>query len=261
MVAISKRLEGKVAIVTGGSSGIGRGIALRFASEGADVAICSLDPDAALASIRSDIEALGRRVIAERCDVSSRAEVAAFVAATVERLGAVNILVNNAAYMYRGITLEEYSEADWNKSIAVGLDAAFHFMQAVFPHMRDGGGKILNITSGAGIRGGRYAAGYAAAKGGMIALTRTAALDWAQHGIQVNCIAPLAMSEAVEGILKAHPEAKSPFEAMGSRPNALNRLGDPERDIAPPAAFLCSSEADFITGHVLPVDGGQLEID
>ena len=260
--AVPHRLGGKVAIVTGGSSGICRGVARRFAREGASLAICSIDEDEMLTSIEAELTALGCKVVVERCDVGSRDEIQAFTATVADRLGRIDILVNGAAYMFPGASFEDYSVADYEQSIRDGLDSAFHFMQAVFPHLRrEGGGKILNFASIGGIRGARHAGGYAAAKTGLIGLSRTAANDWAQHRINVNCIAPMAMSRSWETHLATLPSGTDPFAAVGTRRNALGYPGDPERDIGPAAAFLCSSDADFITGHVLPVDGGLLELE
>jgi len=259
---LMRRLDGKVAIISGGSSGICRGVALRFAAEGASVAICSIDTESELAAAALDIKARGAEVVAERCDVGARTEIEQFVDATVERFGRVDVLVNGAAYMYPGASFEDYSIADYERSIRDGLDSVFHFMQCVFPYMRDqGGGKILNFASIGGIRGVRRAGGYAAAKMGLIGLSRSAANDWAQYGINVNCIAPMAMSRSWREYLDTFPEGTDPFEIVGTRRNALGRPGDPERDIGPAAAFLCSSDADFITGHVLPVDGGLLDLE
>lgn len=257
-----RRLEGKTAIVTGGSAGLNRGVALRFADEGARIAIASIDPQPDLDSVLTEIGARGADAVARRCDVGDLDQISAFTDRVLDAFGQVDVLVNGAAYMVPPYSFEDYSLDDYEKSIRVGLDSVFHFMRAVFPSMRDqGGGKIVNFSSIGGIRGVRGAGGYAAAKTGIIGLTRAAANDWAQYGINVNAVAPMGMSRAWSEYMQSQPEGTDPFQALGTRSNAFRRAGDPERDIAPAVAFLCSSDADYITGHVLPVDGGLLELE
>lgn len=256
------RLEDKTAIITGGSSGINKGIALRFADEGANIAIASIDSDEMLEAAAATVRQRGAKVFATRCDVGNREDISGLVDRAVEEFGGADILVNGAAYMITQHNFEDYTLDDYERSIRVGLDSAFHAMQLVYPHMRKrGGGKILNFASIGGIRGVKGSGGYAAAKTGLIGLTRSAANEWAQYGINVNAIAPMAMSGAWSAYMETLPPGTNPFDALGTRRNAVGRAGDPERDVGPAAAFLCSSDADYITGHILPVDGGLLELE
>lgn len=256
-----RQLEGKVAIVTGGSSGINREIALRFAQEGAKVAICSIDSDEMRASVVADIAQGGGESFAKRVDVGSREEIHAFVDEVVRKYGGLDILVNGAAYMMGPVPMHDLSVADWDRSLSVGVTSAFHFMRAAFPHMKDKGGRILGFSSIGGLRGVKGGGGYAAAKTALIGLTRSAANDWAQYGITANLIAPMAMSPSWAEFMAAQPTGADPFISIGTRRNAVNYAGDPLDDVAPAALFLCSDGARYITGHILPVDGGLLELE
>ncbi len=253
-----RSLEGRVAIVTGASRGLGRGIALRFAEEGAILSLCARS-ESDLAAVAGEARARGAKVHHRICDVTSRADIDALVSRTAEAEGRIDILVNNAAYMATPIPLDAYDERLWEDVLSGGLTSAFLMMKAVYPHMRKHGGSIVNMTSLGGIRGVKGAGAYGAAKTGLIGLTRAAANDWGRDGIRVNCVAPMAMSDAWAGFMKTRPPGTDPWAAIGIRSNALGYVGDAEMDIAPAVAFLCSDHARYITGAVLPVDGGLLD--
>ncbi len=245
------RLHNKVALVTGGSRGIGRAVALAFAREGADVAITGVSDRVALAQAEQEIAAAGRQVLAIQADVSQQAEVERMVRAVVERWGRIDVLVNNAGVIHP-TKLEEINEAQWSATLAVHLTGVFLCIQAVVPVMKaQGGGKIVNVTAPSALRGSFGVADYAAAKGGVIAFTRNAASELKAHNIQVNCISPVAetrMTDALFAFRRQHlPDTVATF--------AQAKLVEPEA-VAPAFVFFACADADYITGQVLAVDGG-----
>jgi NAD(P)-dependent dehydrogenase (short-subunit alcohol dehydrogenase family) len=242
-------LNGQVAIVTGGGRGIGKAIALRFAREGADVAILELDDqtgDAAAAEIRD----LGRRAVARCVDVSDAEAVAGAVQAAAAELGRLDVLVNNAGVETRAEFLE-LTPDDWRRQVDVNLSGTFYCSQAAAREMRERRyGRIVNISSVAGVIGPIDLAAYGAAKAGIVGLTRAAALDLADDGITVNAVAPGPIeTELMLGVWTA--------EALRERPQhgAIPRFGTVE-EIAHVALFLASPDSGFITGVTIPVDGG-----
>jgi len=236
-------ITGKVALVTGGGRGIGRAIAIGLARAGCDVAISyrerQSDADAAAAEIR----AAGRRSAVFRADVSRNAEVVELARATWAELGPIDILVNNAG-MLRVQRLEDIREEDWNEMLAVNLTSCFLMTQAVLPGMRERRwGRILNLSSVAGQAGSVFGLHYAAAKAGMIGLTRSYARLLAKEGITVNAIAPaLVATEMVVG----NPAVKPDLIPIG-------RFGDVE-EVADVAVMLASNA--YITGQTIGVNGG-----
>jgi NAD(P)-dependent dehydrogenase (short-subunit alcohol dehydrogenase family) len=247
----SVRLSNKVALITGGSRGIGRAVALAFAREGAKVAITGVKDQQALAQVEREIAALGGETLALRADVSQQPEVERLVQHMLERWGQIDILVNNAGII-QPTKLEEISEAQWNATLAVHLTGAFLCTQAVLPGMKaQGGGKIINVIAPSALRGSFGVADYAAAKGGVIAFTRNAASELKAYNIQVNCISPVAetrMSEALFAFRRQHlPVALATFGQA--------KIVEPEA-VTPAFVFFACSDSDYITGQVLAVDGG-----
>ncbi|MBT5047632.1 MAG: SDR family NAD(P)-dependent oxidoreductase [Rhodospirillaceae bacterium] len=240
------RLDGKVAIVTGGSRGIGRAVALAFAAEGADVAITGAQDQEALDNVKAEIEALERRAIASIADVSHRAEIDNFIAAVADRWGRTDILVNNAGVI-RMTPLEDISEEQWDRTIAVHLKGTFNCTQAVIPIMKRGsGGKIINVAAPSALRGSSGVSDYAAAKGGIIAFTLNAANELAPYNIQVNCISPVARTRMTDELIAYRQRHAN--EPSGS----LTRGGTIEPEATtPPFVFFASSESDLITGQTL----------
>jgi NAD(P)-dependent dehydrogenase (short-subunit alcohol dehydrogenase family) len=245
-------LNGKVAIVTGGSIGLGRQMAEGLAEAGADLVLCARKKERC-GQAAQELEALGGDVLALGCDVKKPADVQAVIDATVERFGRLDILINNAGTSW-GAPVEEMTMDQWNKVIETNLTGTFLFSQAagkvMTPQKR---GKIINITSVAGIHGAPpsfQAIGYHASKGGVIAFTKDLACKWGQHNIQVNAIAPgwfpTNMSAAV---IERNRE-------MFLNRVPLGRFGG-ENDLKGAAVFLASAASNFVTGHVLVVDGGQ----
>lgn len=244
------QLAGKKALVTGGQQGIGRAIALRFAREGADIALNYLDDHAASKVIVSEIEAVGRRAIALPADISQRDHLEKLVNQAYAELGSIDILVNNAAIFPRCYFLE-IPETIWDQTFAVNLKAACFTSQAVAARMVASGvgGAIINLSSSA-IQGLPRAAHYVATKSGMIGLTRTMAIELAEKGIRVNAIAP-GLTDTAQ---PRQGHTLEELEALG-KAVPLGRMGRPD-EIAAVAAFLASDEASYITGQTLHVNGG-----
>jgi NAD(P)-dependent dehydrogenase (short-subunit alcohol dehydrogenase family) len=247
------RLAGRVAIVTGAGQGIGRGIARRFAAEGARVVVAEIDEGSGRAVARSIEDELGAEARFVRTDVGVKTDVLALVEQTAADLGGVDVLVNNAWGGGRIERFERKSDAAMEHAFRVGWMGAFWAMQAVFPHMRSAGwGRIVNLCSLNGVNAHMFTAEYNAAKEALRALTRTAAREWARHGICANVICPAAHTLQYETFRRASPENAAKLLAQ----NPMGRMGDPEADIAPAALFLASEEARYVTGNTLHVDGG-----
>ena len=245
------RLSERVALVTGGSRGIGRAVALAFAQEGARVAVLSVSDGAALTAVTRDIAALGADALALRADVTRSADVDRAVRQVVDRWGRIDILVNNAGVLHPS-RLEEISDAHWQATLAVHLTGTFHCTRAAVPPMKaQGGGKIINVAAPAALRGAVGVADYAAAKGGIIAFTRNAATELKTHNIQVNCISPVAETRMTGALVAFRRDAlREPVTTAGegARPG-------PEA-VAPAFVFFACADSDYITGQVLAVDGG-----
>jgi len=242
-------LEGRLAIVTGGARGIGREIAATFARAGADLAVADILPED-LAEVSREIEGLGRRVLADKVDVSKASEVTAFVSRAADKFGRIDILVNNAAYIHYAGFLD-FEEAEWDKVMAVSLKGYFLCGQAAAREMvKAGRGTIINIASIAGEVGVPMGAAYCTAKGGVISLTKLMATELAAHRIRVNAIAPgVVDTENVRRVVG--DDGMKIREALVP----LGRLGTTQ-DIAKTALFLTSDDAGFVSGHIMHVDGG-----
>ncbi len=245
------RLQGKVAIVTGGSQGIGRRIALTFAREGASVVIGDVKDGGGQSTVQ-EIEAASGIARCQPCDVTKFDEFQALVDAAQQAYGRLDILVNNAA-AWRGGTVTEMTIADWEVGRASILDAAYYGCKCAIPWMiESGGGSIISISSVHGLLAARRSAAYEAAKGGLILLMKQVACDYGPHGIRANCICPgLIVTEKSEPRMAEHPERAR----LSAEIYPVRRYGHPD-DIANAALYLASDEASFVTGHALVVDGG-----
>jgi 2-hydroxycyclohexanecarboxyl-CoA dehydrogenase len=246
------RLKDRVAIVTGGASGLGRGIARALAAAGARVAILDVN-EAAAGEAADAIRAAGGEAGAWRTDVTRRADIDAAVTEVLRRYGALDVLINNAGWD-RPIPFLETDEAFWDRILALNLKAHFHMAQAVLPHMiRQGRGKVVAIASDAGRVGSTGEAVYSAAKGGVIAFTKTLAREMARHRINVNCVCP---GPSETPLFQAEFTASRPGLADAlKKAIPWGRLGTPD-DVAGAVVFLASDEAEFITGQTLSVSGG-----
>jgi 3-oxoacyl-[acyl-carrier protein] reductase len=265
-------LTGRVALVTGGSRGLGRADALTLARAGADVAIADIQVEsdsgedaerygvlaqAARAqgmvyteSTVAEIRELGRRALTLKCDVTDREQVDGAVAQVVEELGSIDILVNNAGTLDHVAQFPQQSPELWERDLRVNLTGGFNCAQAVWPHMRDRGwGRIVNMASVAGTLGGFGQASYSTTKAGILGLTRTLALEGGRHGITSNAIVPGVIGTEAFGM--GNPEMN---ERMVNR-TAMRRAGEPQ-EIANAVAFLCSDLASYVTGIGLVVGGG-----
>jgi NAD(P)-dependent dehydrogenase (short-subunit alcohol dehydrogenase family) len=245
------RLRGKVALVTGAGQGIGEGIALAFAREGARVAVAELRPHRAERTAQK-IRDAGGEAIGVVADVGVRADVQRMVAATVDAFGALDTLVNNAQGYALHTPLEQVTDEQFDLVMRTGAKATLWAMQAAFPHLSRGGGRIVNIVSLAAERGDPGLAPYNATKLAILGLTRTAAREWGRHGILVNCIAPAALSRRGMDFAERDPERYR--RMLEARP--IPRFGDPLEDIGPIAVFLASDESRYLTGHTIYADGG-----
>lgn len=248
------RLEGKVAIVTGAASGIGRASAERFAAEGARVVIADLDESGARESAEA-ITGDGGEATHVRVDVTRADDTDAMVSAAVERYGSLDVLFNNAGLATASVPVEETAESVWDAAMAVNVKGVFLCSRAAAPALRRGGGSIIVTSSIMGVRARPGYTAYAAAKAAAIQLARTLALEMASDGVRVNCLAPVATDTPMLGTFigdRDVDEGRSAF--VSSIP--LGRLALPA-DVAEAALFLASDESAFITGTVLPVDGGR----
>jgi NAD(P)-dependent dehydrogenase (short-subunit alcohol dehydrogenase family) len=247
-------LRQTVALVTGAASGLGRGIAEGFAGRGAAVAVADVNSEGSR-MVTDGIRAMGGDAISVTCDVSNRVAVEAAVNTTLEAFGKIDVLVANAGIGMRS-PAEEMTSEQWERVLEINLDGVWFFDQAVGRHMieRGEGGRIINMASIGGLVGVETGnANYCASKGGVIALTRCLAVEWAKHNILVNAIAPSHIrTPLIYQLMQEKPEVREYF----LNNVALGRIGD-VRDVVGPAIFLASEASAFVTGHVLVVDGGH----
>jgi NAD(P)-dependent dehydrogenase (short-subunit alcohol dehydrogenase family) len=244
-------LDGRAALVTGSAQGIGRGIAHALAKEGASVAVVDLNAEGA-AQVAKEITGFGGHAIGIRCDVRESAQVEAAVEQTVAAFGGLNILVNNAMAARLGVPFEETTDDDLMLAFRSGPLAAFYFMRAAFPHLRDRDGRIINIRSGSEVQGLVGFASYVGAKAAVGGLTRAGAREWGRKGITVNAIAPFSLSPMAQAHFEANPDELD--AALSSL--SIPRSGDPETEIGRAAVYLAGPDASFITGCTISVSGG-----
>ena len=248
---VEQKLEGKVAIVSGGSRGIGRGIALTLASLGANIAFCHFRDDEKAKETVSSIEALGRKCYASECDVSSVSNINNFYSEAVKSLGDVDILVNNAGHNVTEV-FEEISEESFERMLNVHVKGTFFMTQAVFRDMkRRGDGRIINITSQLAYKGAGLLTHYSAAKGANTTFTRALALECAGTGVLVNAVAP-----GVTNTDLLTPLADEVLDTLKAA-IPLNRFADVE-EITPAVALLASPEGSFFHGSCISPNGGEV---
>lgn len=247
-------LAGKVAVITGAGSGVGRGMALAFARAGAAVVVAAHHGPAGEA-VASEIVSAGGRGLGVACDVTRVADLRVAVAVAVDAFGYVDTFVHNAvsARSSEPVELEDASIELWQEHAAVSIRALLYGSQAVHPQLRDHAGSMLVLTSPAGIQGSDRLSFYAAVKGAQRGFVKSLAREWGPEGIRVNGLAPLAVTPALDDAFRHDPQMEDRLRSV----IPSGRLGDPESDIGPAAAFLCSDSARYITGQTLVVSGGR----
>jgi NAD(P)-dependent dehydrogenase (short-subunit alcohol dehydrogenase family) len=250
-MSVDFSVKGKVAIVTGGSKGIGRAIALALAEHGADVTLAARGEDA-LASTKREIEALGRRCLTVSANMAKEEDWKRLVDETIATFGGVDILVNGAAIAAGYGPAENTDLKRWDLVMKVNLKAPFVLSTLCLPSMRArGGGSIIHITSNEGLRPTFGMGAYSVSKGALVTLTQLTGKEWAPSGVRVNCIAPgLVRTEMAAPLVEL-------FEKQGKLPNPMKRVGEPD-DIAGIALFLASPAGIYATGQNFTVDGGEL---
>jgi len=247
-------LDGRVAVVTGAGAGIGRGVALAFAAAGAAVVVAAHHVETGDA-VAAEITARGGQAVCVVCDVSSRDEVAAAVAAAVERFGGLDAVVHNAVSNRSNEPVDlESAPADlWEEHAAVSVRPLLYGALAAHRHLVRRQGSLLVMTSPAGIQGSDRLPFYAMVKGAQRGFVKSLAREWGPDGVRVNGLAPLAVTRALEAAFRHDPGMHDRLAAV----IPAGRFGDPEADIGPPAVFLCSDGARYITGQTLIVSGGR----
>jgi NAD(P)-dependent dehydrogenase (short-subunit alcohol dehydrogenase family) len=244
-------LDEMVAIVTGGGQGVGRGVALALAAEGARVAVAGRTLDKCEA-VAKEVAERGGVATAIRCDVSNRAEVDACVAATLAAWGRIDVLVNSAQSKKYG-SVKRMTEDDVDEQWQSGPMGTLRFMQACLPHLIETKGSVVNLGSGSGLEAQAGMAAYAMVKESIRTLSRVAAVEWGRHGVRVNVICPLSDSPGLDEWRNEMPGA---FESQVINRVPLGRVGDPEHDIGRAVVYLAGPDGRYVTGTTLMVDGG-----
>lgn len=243
-------LEGRRALVTGASRGIGRAIALAYARAGADVALLARNADL-LAEVAAAVEAEGRQAIIVPADVLDADSTRAAVGAAIDGLGGLDILVNNAGGNSFSSPVAQMRLSGWEKTMRLNLDSIVHITQQALPALGSGGGSIINVSSVAGLRGAPTMAHYAAAKAALLSFTQSLAIETAWMGVRVNALVPGWIDTDLTDFLRSNEDAERATLARVP----MQRWGTPE-EIAEPAVFLASDASSFMTGQALVVDGG-----
>jgi len=249
-----KLLQGRTAIVTGAGGGIGRGIAQALAAEGAHVVIAARRAstgDETLALIQAE----GGSAIVVQTDVAQRAAVEAAVAAALANFGGLDIVVHNASSgrSSQPTQAEEIVEADWDEQYGIALDAAFYLARASFPHLRDTGrGRFIILSSAQALHGGAMNPIYASVKSAQRGMAKALAREWGPHGIAVNAVAPAAESDAAKAYFERNPQIRQQILSL----IPMRRMGEVRDDIGGAIVALCSDHMRFVTGQIIPVDGG-----
>jgi NAD(P)-dependent dehydrogenase (short-subunit alcohol dehydrogenase family) len=248
------KLAGKVAIITGGGSGIGRATAILFAREGARVVVADVAPEGGRETVET-IRRDGGEAILVEADVSKADDVVEMVDATIEAFGRIDVLFNNAAVTIPASVVEA-SEEVWDRTMAIDLKGVFLPCKYAIPHMiRGGGGAVINTASMCGLVASPNQAPYSAAKGGVVALTRQMAIDYAPHNVRVNGIAPSEVRTPMFlGFINRAPDPEAKMRELVAR-IPMGRVAEPE-ELARAALFLASDDSSYVTGVTLPVDGG-----
>jgi NAD(P)-dependent dehydrogenase (short-subunit alcohol dehydrogenase family) len=255
-ITMPGRVDGKVALVTGGASGIGRATALTFAREGAKLIIADMNEDGGRQTVHMITENGGEAIFVQT-DVTQATAVEALISTAVETYGRLDCAHNNAGVTQRAYpSTAEFPEEDWHRVLAINLTGVWLCMKYEIPQMlQQGGGAIVNTASVAGLVGLAGRSAYVASKHGVVGITRTAALEYASQGIQVNCVCPGYIRTPMVEYVLSHAGAQMESQMVAREP--IGRLGTPE-EIAETVVWLCSDAASFVTGHTMTVDGGYV---
>jgi NAD(P)-dependent dehydrogenase (short-subunit alcohol dehydrogenase family) len=247
-------IAGKVALVTGGGSGLGQASAIAFANAGANVVVADINEAGGAATVAA-VEAVGTEAVFLRTDVTQESQVEALVAGAVARFGRLDCALNNAGTTGPGAFTADYSVEDWTRTLTLNLTSVFLCLRQEIPVMlAGGGGTIVNMASGAGLMGFAGLPAYVASKHGVVGLTRAAALEYGAQGVRINAVCPgSTRTPMLEGFMGGDPK----IEKMMTRSVPLGRLGRPE-EIADAVVWLCSDASSFVVGHALAVDGGSV---
>jgi len=244
------RLEGKTAVITGAGQGIGRAFAIEFATQGADIVVNDVNLDNAN-NVVKEIEDIGRKAISVKASVDNRDDAKRLIDTALDQFKKIDILVNNAG-ITRTAMIHKMTQQEWDQVISVNLTGVFNCLQAVVPFMMEKKyGKIVNVTSAAGVRGTVGQINYGAAKAGVIGITKSAARELARFNINVNAVAPGVIETTMTEVIRKKEKFREKF--LADIP--LGRFGLPE-DVANVAAFLASEDSSYMTGQILSVDGG-----
>lgn len=248
-----KRLEGKVAVITGGGKGIGFGLASAFAREGADLVITGRN-EGRLVEAKEKLEKeYGVNVLPIAADGADEEAIKRVVSAAIERFGRIDTLINNAQVSKSGLPLVEHTREDLDLAINSGLYAAFFYMKECYPYLKESKGSVINFASGAGLFGKLGQSSYAAAKEGIRGMSRVAAAEWGPDGIRVNVVCPLAMTESLQEWRENYPDLFQ--KTIQGIP--LGRFADPFEDIGRVCVFLASDDASYVTGETITLQGGS----
>lgn len=246
-------LDGRTVLVTGAGGGVGKGIALACAAHGANVVIAARRSETG-DPVAAEIEQRGGAAISVRCDVASRDDVDASVAAAIERFGGLDCMVHNAlAPTGPPHGIEDVPTSTWRAMVDTAVTASFHCAQSAFPSLRDRRGTLILITSAAGVEGSPYIPAYGLVKAAQRGLAKSLAREWGPLGIRVNCIGPVAMTPAMEVSAQSSPVFT---DGLLINRTPLRYIGEPEADIGPVAVFLASDLSRYVTGQTIIVDGG-----
>jgi len=252
------KLDGKVAVITGCASGLGKQHALCFAQEGAKLAICDILEDK-LMETKQLCEEKGAEVVALRCDVGVYDDLVTFIEKTADGFGTIDVLLNNAHKITPLRPFFEYTIEDLDVELHTSLYATWHLMKLCFPYMKDkpeAGASIINTSSKGGIEGTPSHAAYAAAKESIRGLSRVVAREWGQYNIRINTVAPGGWTDNVTDYLQYQSQEIQEWAKEAFKDNPFRRIGDPYKDVSPIFVFLASDESHWITGQNIHADGG-----